>query len=104
MRNGICEKITALAHCFFLVNGLLMIRHVYSRLKKQETHNTLFNSINTAKTIRFLLGALNGLVAIGKCLISEVCGKEHETVGMSFVTGERLKYAWLTGVEVHLIC
>ncbi|CAN0350684.1 unnamed protein product, partial [Scytosiphon promiscuus] len=36
---------------------------------------------------RFLLGALNGLVAIAKCLISEVCGKEHEVVGMGFVTG-----------------
>eukprot|EP00903_Cladosiphon_okamuranus_P009002 g8611.t1 len=39
-----------------------------------------------AVTCRFLLGAMNGLIAVGKCLISEVCGKEHETVGMSFVT------------------
>eukprot|EP00752_Nemacystus_decipiens_P011400 g10125.t2 len=39
-----------------------------------------------AVTCRFLLGAMNGLIAIGKCMISEVCGKEHETVGMSFVT------------------
>lgn len=46
--------------------------------------------------IRFLLGAMNGLVAISKCMISEICGKEHETVGMSFVTGEQLLYAWLT--------
>lgn len=30
---------------------------------------------------------MNGLVAIAKCLISEVCGKEHEVVGMGFVTG-----------------
>eukprot|EP00904_Undaria_pinnatifida_P006139 jgi/Undpi1/2655/HiC_scaffold_13.g06033.m1 len=36
---------------------------------------------------RFLLGALNGLVATAKTMISEVCGSEHETVGMSFVTG-----------------
>lgn len=34
---------------------------------------------------------MNGLIAIGKCMISEICGKEHETVGMSFVTGEQLR-------------
>ena len=37
---------------------------------------------------RFLLGALNGLVATAKTMISEVCGSEHEVVGMSFVTGD----------------
>lgn len=51
--------------------------------------HTVFNSITTVQKIRFLLGAMNGLIAIGKCMISEVCGKEHETVGMSFVTGEQ---------------
>ncbi|CAN0223141.1 unnamed protein product [Pylaiella littoralis] len=40
-----------------------------------------------AVSCRFMLGAMNGLVAIAKCMISEVCGKEHEVVGMSFVTG-----------------
>lgn len=37
---------------------------------------------------RFLLGALNGLVTTAKTMISEVCGSEHEVVGMSFVTGD----------------
>lgn len=37
---------------------------------------------------RFLLGALNGLVGTAKTMISEVCGSEHELVGMSFVTGD----------------
>ncbi|CAN0539320.1 unnamed protein product, partial [Scytosiphon promiscuus] len=32
---------------------------------------------------RFLLGAMNGLIAIAKTMISEVCGREHEVVGMS---------------------
>lgn len=30
---------------------------------------------------------MNGLIAIAKTMIPEVCGKEHEVVGMSFVTG-----------------
>ncbi len=34
---------------------------------------------------------MNGIVAVGKCMISEVCGKEHEAVGMSFITGEHNK-------------
>lgn len=37
---------------------------------------------------RLLLGLLNGMVAASKTLVSEVCGKEHETVGMGVVTGE----------------
>ncbi|CAM9564568.1 unnamed protein product [Ectocarpus sp. 6 AP-2014] len=40
-----------------------------------------------ALTCRFLLGAMNGLIAISKCMISEICGKQHETVGMGYVTG-----------------
>ena len=37
---------------------------------------------------RFLLGLLNGMVAASKTLVSDVCGKEHETVGMGVVTSE----------------
>jgi len=37
---------------------------------------------------RFLLGASNGLVGISKTMISEVCGPEHEVVGMSFILGD----------------
>lgn len=40
---------------------------------------------------RFMLGLMNGLIAVAKTLISEVCGKEHEVVGMTFVTGDRSK-------------
>ncbi|CAM9581917.1 unnamed protein product [Ectocarpus sp. 12 AP-2014] len=40
-----------------------------------------------ALTCRFLLGAMNGLIAITKCMISEICGKQHEKVGMGYVTG-----------------
>ncbi|CAB1117720.1 unnamed protein product [Ectocarpus sp. CCAP 1310/34] len=40
-----------------------------------------------ALTCRFLLGAMNGLIAISKCMISEICGKQHEKVGMGYVTG-----------------
>lgn len=62
------------------------------RDKAEQRRNPVFNSIIAIiNTIRFLLGAMNGLIAIGKCMISEVCGKEHETVGMSFVTGEQLR-------------
>ena len=31
---------------------------------------------------------MNGLIAIAKTMISEVCVREHEVVGMSFVTGD----------------
>ena len=37
---------------------------------------------------RFLLGLLNAMVSASKTLVSEVCGKEHETVGMGVVTSE----------------
>ncbi|CAB1117719.1 unnamed protein product [Ectocarpus sp. CCAP 1310/34] len=40
-----------------------------------------------ALTCRFLLGAMNALMGISKCMISEICGKQHETVGMGYVTG-----------------
>ena len=37
---------------------------------------------------RVLTGAMNGIVGNAKTMISEVCGKAHEVVGMSFVTGD----------------
>ena len=37
---------------------------------------------------RFLLGFLNGVSVVSKTLVSEVCGSEHETVGMGVVTSE----------------
>lgn len=37
---------------------------------------------------RFFLGVLNGLMAISKTMISEVCGKEHEMVGMGSILGD----------------
>ena len=37
---------------------------------------------------RVLAGAMNGIVGNAKTMISEVCGKAHEVVGMSFVTGD----------------
>ncbi|CAM9131751.1 unnamed protein product, partial [Laminaria digitata] len=40
-----------------------------------------------AVTFRFLAGALNGIMGNAKTMICEVCGSEHEVVGMSFVTG-----------------
>eukprot|EP00752_Nemacystus_decipiens_P011395 g10122.t1 len=40
-----------------------------------------------ALSCRFLLGVTNGLLGISKTMISEVCGKEHETVGMSAILG-----------------
>lgn len=36
---------------------------------------------------RFFAGALNGIAANIKTMISEICGSEHEVVGMSLVTG-----------------
>lgn len=41
-----------------------------------------------APTSRFLLGVTNGLLGISKTVISEVCGKEHEMVGMASILGE----------------
>ena len=38
--------------------------------------------------VRFLLGLLNGMMVASKTLVSDVCGKEHETVGMGVVTSE----------------
>eukprot|EP00904_Undaria_pinnatifida_P000540 jgi/Undpi1/10487/HiC_scaffold_29.g12937.m1 len=35
---------------------------------------------------RFLLGLLNGVTAASKTLVSQVCGTEHETVGMGVIT------------------
>ena len=37
---------------------------------------------------RFLLGLFNGTLTASKTLVSEVCGKEHEVVGMGVVTSE----------------
>ncbi|CAM9321014.1 unnamed protein product, partial [Laminaria digitata] len=42
---------------------------------------------------RVLAGALNGIIANAKTMISEVCGKAHEVVGMSFITG-----CWAVGM------
>ncbi|CAN0142038.1 unnamed protein product [Ascophyllum nodosum] len=39
-----------------------------------------------AVACRFLLGAMNGLVATSKTMISEVCTKTHEVVGMGAIT------------------
>ena len=39
---------------------------------------------------RVLTGALNGILANAKTMISEVCGKEHEVVGMSLITGDAM--------------
>ena len=30
---------------------------------------------------------MNGLMSVSKTMISEVCGREHEVVGMSVITG-----------------
>lgn len=38
--------------------------------------------------VRFLPGLLNGTIAASKTLVSEVCGKEHEVVGMGVVNSE----------------
>ncbi|CAN0085422.1 unnamed protein product [Ascophyllum nodosum] len=43
--------------------------------------------------MRFLLGALNGSEAVSKVLVSEICGKEHEIVGMGCLTT-----AWSIGM------
>ncbi|CAM9128529.1 unnamed protein product, partial [Hapterophycus canaliculatus] len=40
-----------------------------------------------ALVCRFLLGMTNGLLGISKTMISEVCGKEHEVVGMASILG-----------------
>lgn len=34
---------------------------------------------------------MNGLEGVLKTMISEVCGREHEVVGMSFITGSVIK-------------
>ena len=41
---------------------------------------------------RFLLGAMNGLVATSKTMISEVCTKTHEVVGMGAITGDESQH------------
>ncbi|CAM9990009.1 unnamed protein product, partial [Ascophyllum nodosum] len=43
--------------------------------------------------MRFLLGALSGSEAVAKVLVSEICGKEHEIVGMGSLTT-----AWSIGL------
>lgn len=44
---------------------------------------------------RFLLGFSNGIEAVARVLISEICGTEHVVVGMGFVTGSLI----LKGVD-----
>ncbi|CBN78854.1 conserved unknown protein [Ectocarpus siliculosus] len=41
-----------------------------------------------ALACRFLLGLLNGMTVIFPTLVSEICGKEHEVVGLGAVTSE----------------
>ncbi|CAM9682856.1 unnamed protein product, partial [Laminaria digitata] len=41
-----------------------------------------------AFTSRFLIGLLNGVTVTAKTLVSEVCGKEHDTVGMGVMPSE----------------
>lgn len=48
----------------------------------------LYTNSVVLRASRVLTGALNGMIANSKTMISEVCGKEHEVVGMSFVTGD----------------
>ena len=43
---------------------------------------------NTFFVVRFLLGLFNGTTAASRTLVSEVCGKEHEVVGMGVLSGE----------------
>ena len=37
---------------------------------------------------RFLIGLLNGMTTASKALVAEVCGPEHNTVGMGLMTCE----------------
>lgn len=37
---------------------------------------------------RFLLGLLTGAKVASKTIVSDVCGKEHDTAGMGVTTGE----------------
>lgn len=37
---------------------------------------------------RFIAGAFTGQSVAGKSLVSEVCGEEHEVVGMSILASE----------------
>ena len=39
---------------------------------------------------RFMLGMTNGTTVACKPLVSEVCGKEHATVGMGVLTSEKV--------------
>lgn len=39
---------------------------------------------------RFLTGAMSGIVGTARTMISEVCGSEHEAVGMSFFAGDAI--------------
>eukprot|EP00904_Undaria_pinnatifida_P000574 jgi/Undpi1/10517/HiC_scaffold_29.g12967.m1 len=39
-----------------------------------------------AVALRFLLGLVNGTLLAGKTIVSDVCGKEHDTVGMGVVS------------------
>ncbi|CAN0453073.1 unnamed protein product, partial [Ascophyllum nodosum] len=39
-----------------------------------------------AVLIRLFIGTLNGSAAVAKALVSDICGKEHEILGMGFLT------------------
>lgn len=47
---------------------------------------------------RFLIGLLNATMAISTAMVSEVCGKEHEVVGMGVLTSEPLLYQQYSSV------
>ena len=51
---------------------------------------TLFVSVSSLLSAppRFLLGLLIGAMVACRTIVSEVCGNEHDTVGMGVVTGE----------------
>ncbi|CAN0113599.1 unnamed protein product [Ectocarpus sp. 12 AP-2014] len=48
-----------------------------------------------AMTCRFFLGASNGLVANSNTMISEICGREHEVLGMTLGSG-----CWFIGLVI----
>ena len=53
---------------------------------------------------RFLLGLLNGVIVVSRTLVSDVCGSEHETVGMGVVTGECSRDLALIKHPLHPRC
>ena len=70
------------SHGLDMYRNLIRTRMDVTQLCPSDSRFCLFSDT------RVLLGLVNGMMTASKTLVSEVCGPEHDTVGMGLLTCE----------------